>query len=173
MEGCFKAKQSVAEVFCLWLSEFTCFKDKCCVVLIFFFCCCVCLFWGHFETKTKRYLRGVMVSSCYAELHTVGNLGISLSCFSDSSSLPSNPIVTRCKGHGFGAKPTLVLASRIPYYSNFFFFPCWPNTSSKSNMSEPVSLSVLVVTHFLLPRFRESGEKRFAFAQQHCRCLSL
>lgn len=80
------------------------------------------LSWAHFETKTKRYLRGVMVSSCYAELRTVGNLGISLSCFSDSSSLPSNPTVTCCKGHGFGAKPAVVLASRIPYDSTFFFF---------------------------------------------------
>lgn len=120
------------------------------------------LSWAHFETKTKRYLRGVMVSSCYAELRTVGNLGISLSCFSDSSSLPSNPTVTCCKGHGFGAKPAVVLASRIPYDSTFFFlffFCYWPNTSSKSNMSEPVSLSMLVVTIFFSPSSGKVGKK--------------
>jgi len=78
-------------------------------------------FWVHFKIKTKRYLRGFMVSSCYTELHTVGNLGTSLSCFSDSSSLPSNPTVTCCKGHGFGEEPAVVLGSRIPYDSTIIF----------------------------------------------------
>lgn len=63
-----------------------------------------------------------MVSSRYTKLHTVGNLGTSLSCFTGSSSLPSNPTVTYCKGHGFGAEPAVVLGNRIPYDSTFFFF---------------------------------------------------
>lgn len=55
----------------------------------------------------------------------------------------------------------------------FFFLVCfWPSAGSRSIMSEPVSSSAVLAAHFLLHQFRES-EEWFAFAQQHCRCLSL